>query len=458
MKTTENGPVQYQVARPRLGLYLGLGFAGAVGLALGLGGKVVWQRLAVSQVYPTQPASSVSVVDPAKQSGPNPAEKQLVAEAFTDAFGPPAGLPTGLAQQASELTGDEQGKQVVSQVRFTEAEPMAAPAGDLSFGFCQPGTSSAEHLTLRGAGLTSAAGVEGTILLEPREFGHYPCYPGNFSQHASNAVALGASMPGQIRPIHIRTIGPDGLEKVGIDFERIEWDFHGAASQPVVQAGFILASGQTAVAGGDSRQSGGGSGGMAKVGPTPAKQDSDKTGNDTGMLGAEEHQPLVGSFTTEFEDGYLRLPEELAGWVVEGKIYIAPGPEGGLRMATLEDLEQMFFIENEHGMEGKEERETGPSLRRSARRFYGLMTHCSVEEDEEGKLWIPLGDALTKQASLKGEAVIVGMRTHAEIWSKSAWEAEINGHKPTPKGLELQAKPLELQKVESRAKVAGPGK
>jgi DNA-binding transcriptional regulator/RsmH inhibitor MraZ len=116
-------------------------------------------------------------------------------------------------------------------------------------------------------------------------------------------------------------------------------------------------------------------------------------------------------------------------------------------MATLEDLEQMFFIENEQGMEGKEERETGPRLRRSARRFYGLMTHCSVEEDEEGKLWIPLGDALTKQASLKGEAVIVGMRTHAEIWSKSAWEAEINGHKPTPKGLEMQPKPLELQKV-----------
>lgn len=437
MKTTENGRVQYQVARPRLGLYLGLGFAGAVGLALGLGGKVVWQRLAVSQVYPTQPASSVSVVDPAKQSGPNPAEKQLVAEAFTDAFGPPAGLPTGLAQQASELTGDEQGKQVVSQVRFTEAEPMAAPAGDLSFGFCQPGTSSAEHLTLRGAGLTGAAGVEGTILLEPREFGQYP---------------------GQIRPIHFRTIGPDGLERVGIDFERIGCDFHVEVGQPVVQAGFIMASGQTGVAGADSRQSGGGSGGMPKVGPTPAKQDSDKTGNDTGILGAEEHQPLVGSFTTEFEDGYLRLPEELAGWVVEGKIYIAPGPEGGLRMATLEDLEQMFFIENEQGMEGKEERETGPSLRRSARRFYGLMTHCSVEEDEEGKLWIPLGDALTKQASLKGEAVIVGMRTHAEIWSKSAWEAEINGHKPTPKGLEMQPKPLELQKVESRAKVAGPGK
>ena len=234
MKTTENGPVQYQVARPRLGLYLGLGFAGAVGLALGLGGKVVWQRLAVSQVYPTQPASSVSVVDPAKQSGPNPAEKQLVAEAFTDAFGPPAGLPTGLAQQASELTGDEQGKQVVSQVRFTEAEPMAAPAGDLSFGFCQPGISSAEHLTLRGAGLTGAAGVEGTILLEPREFGQYPW---------------------QIRPIHFRTIGPDGLERVGIDFERIGCDFHVEVGQPVVQAGFILASGQTAVAGGDSRQS-----------------------------------------------------------------------------------------------------------------------------------------------------------------------------------------------------------
>ena len=64
------------------------------------------------------------------------------------------------------------------------------------------------------------------------------------------------------------------------------------------------------------------------------------------------------------------------------------------------------------------------------RRFYGQMTLCLPEEDEDGSLLIPVSDSLIAAAGLKGEVVIVGMRTHAEIWSRSAWEAEVQGTEP----------------------------
>lgn len=401
MKTTETSAVSRDESKSRLGFYLGIGLAGAAGLGLGMTGKTAWQRLSTNLAQPaTLAPGNMDTAKNLARSEPNPADKSILQEAFVEAFGPPAGLPAGLAQAATELPAPETPSITLAQAQLPARETVLA---------ANPG-------------------------IRPKT---QDCLP-----------------PLALSPMLVRHVGPDGLERIGIDFDlSIPRADLQPGCQTIQQAGFFVPSGEGTSS--DGKQSGGGAGGMAKVGP------SSPMGMDKGTLGSQEPEPLIGSFTTDFEDGYLKLPEELAGWVVEGKVFIAPGPDGGLRMAPLEDLETMFNHENDphaNRADGGDiaARESAPSiqsLRRNMRRFYGLMTACIPEEDEEGGLWIPLGDQLAKQAGLKGEAVIVGMRTHAEIWSKEGWEAEL----ATPK-TPAPPKQLELQKVESRSKVASPGK
>lgn len=390
MKTTETGGASKVESGKRPGIYLGIALAGAAGLGLGLVGKTAWQRLSTNLAFP----AALAIGDAGKgqnlaRSEPTPADKSILQDAFVEAFGPPAGLPAGLAQAATELPVP-----AIHPVTLTQAqEPVREGKPAPKWG------------------------------IRPK------------TQDLPTPVALA--------PMMIRHIGPDGLERIGVDFD-ISIAGKGPNQFPVqtVQpAGFFIPSDESTTS--DGKQSGGGAGGMAKIGP------SSPMGMEKGTLGSQEPEPLIGSFSTEFEDGYLKLPEELAGWVVEGKVFIAPGPDGSLRMATLEDLETMFGNENEPPSNpGSEDSARAlQAMRRNMRRFYGLMTACVPEEDEEGNLWIPLGDQIAKQAGLSGEVVIAGMRTHAEIWSKARWEAEL----AQPKAAEAP-KPLDLQKVEIRSK------
>ena len=394
MKTSETGGASKFESTKRPGMYLGIALAGAAGLGLGLAGNTAWQRLSIS---PAQPTTMVTGATD-KASGavghePSAAEKSVFREAFAEAFGPPAGLPTGLTQAATELPTQE-----IPSITMAQAQvPVQA---------------------------------------------NVPAIKPGIRPKAQDVAPLAA-----LTPMMIRHVGPDGLERIGVDFDLSipSNPTNQIPKQAVQQAGFFIPSIENP--NGDGKQSGGGAGGMAKIGP------SSQTVPEKGTLGSQEPEPLIGSFTTEYEDGYLKLPEELAGWVVEGKVFIAPGPDGSLRMATLEDLETMFGNENEppsnRGGEvsAREQALALQEMRRNMRRFYGLMTACVPEEDEEGNLWIPLGDQIARQAGLKGEVVIAGMRTHAEIWSKARWEAEL----VQPKGPEAP-KPLELQKVEIRSK------
>lgn len=273
--------------------------------------------------------------------------------------------------------------------------------------------------------------------------------------------------------------GTDGKIRVGFDTDRIGCDFdlliknpengnrpraqldaaHGIFDGLIQQAGFFLSD----PAKGDAKQSAGGMGGSAKIGPsTPGSNQS------SGTLGAQEPDPLVGSFTTEIEEGYIKLPEELVGWVMEAKLFVAPGPDGCLRMSTLDGLEQMFLEEANDALRASHASQmhgayaANPTLpessqdrrdRRTMRKFYGLMTACQPEEDEDGNLWIPLGSQLAKQAGLRNEVVIVGLRTHVEIWSQQSWESEISEPKAPP-----APKALELQKIDMRKKSEPNGK
>ena len=255
-------------------------------------------------------------------------------------------------------------------------------------------------------------------------------------------------------PRFIRTMGPDGFQRIGVDFERIGVDFdlnlqarRTALGAPSYLAGSPVELTGWAYEGVDGPQSAGGANGTAKVSPPGLGKScpsgaGDSCDKDTpGTLGAnEEPDPLVGSFPSEMDAGSLVLPEALAGWLTQGKLYVAPGPDGCLRLGSLELLESLFFAENQPAVSvvnlpdqvrGDKAQGGNPDLsRRLMRRFYGQMTLCLPEEDEDGSLLIPVSDSLIAAAGLKGEVVIVGMRTHAEIWSRSAWEAEVQGTEP----------------------------
>ncbi len=522
MKTTETGMFSKGESNRRMGLYLGIGLAGAAGLGLGMACKTAWQRLSTNPATPV--SMTTGVADRAQKttgSEPTPMDKSILQEAFVEAFGPPAGLPPGLAQAATELPAQEIPSFNLAQAQVPAQESVPATNLDVRFNtqdfpiplppapqmFRHIGPDGLERI---GIDFENSQQAQNTPIQIIRRFRHGEqakvwAVAQNMDKNDLDKLNKWAGYPA-IRPliqdacsdgsttallemdeqicqvlgsILIQRRGADGLARIGVDTDRLGLDFTvmiptkrkapkpgnknsqiaQAVAQPghfaglIQQAGFFIPAGETTT--NDGKQSGGGAGGMAKVGP------ASPMGLEKGTLGSQEPEPLIGSFTTEFEDGYLKLPEELAGWVVEGKIFITPGPDGGLRMAPLEDLETMFSNENDPQANRADNgdisaKESGPSiqsLRRNMRRFYGLMTACTPEEDEEGGLWIPLGDQLAKQAGLKGEVVIVGMRTHAEIWSKEGWEAEL----ATPK-VPAPPKQLELQKVESRTKTATPGK
>jgi len=270
---------------------------------------------------------------------------------------------------------------------------------------------------------------------------------------------------GAMIPHFIRTVGPNGFQRIGVDCERIgvDFDLNLQARRPALGAPSYLAGSPVeltgwAYEGVDGPQSAGGANGTAKVSPSgPGKScpsgAGDSCDKDTpGTLGAnEEPDPLVGSFPSEMDAGSLILPEALAGWLTQGKLYVAPGPDGCLRLGSLEMLESLFFAENQQAVSvvnlpdqvrGDKAQGGNPDLsRRLMRRFYGQMTLCLPEEDEDGSLLIPVSDSLIAAAGLKGEVVIVGMRTHAEIWSRSAWEAEVQGTEPKPQPKKLASVP-----------------
>lgn len=513
MKTTESGFAGYRSTKSHRGLYWGLGFAATAGLAFGLASRWVKVDLDISFNRKSEP---VNLVDPTLISEPTAAEKQLIGTAFVEAFGPPAGLPSDLTLAASELPTstlpEPQPLLTTTQFRETTAPAQAALTSGQSFAAPQPAGNFQSDVVffaqplphqsvqgfnlnvLQGVGCNSNAGLHGmavtqmapgfsnphfntgSIQVSPQGclVGQCQAQPYIFRQIAGNdgfeRIGVDFDFPVNLQPasklagsfptnIHRRTIGPDGFERIGVDFEN-----NADGNQGYKRVGYFFADpNQVDPAKGDAKQSAGGMGGSAKIGPsTPGSNQS------SGTLGAQEPDPLVGSFTTEIEEGYIKLPEELVGWVMEAKLFVAPGPDGCLRMSTLDGLEQMFLEEANDALRASHASQmhgayaANPTLpessqdrrdRRTMRKFYGLMTACQPEEDEDGNLWIPLGSQLAKQAGLKNEVVIVGLRTHVEIWSQQSWESEISEPKAPP-----APKALELQKIDMRKKSEPNGK
>jgi MraZ protein len=63
-----------------------------------------------------------------------------------------------------------------------------------------------------------------------------------------------------------------------------------------------------------------------------------------------------------------------------------------------------------------------PFTRRDARAFARLMFSEALvcTPDAEGR--IPLPDGLIQYAGIEGEAVLVGVGTHLELWSPQRWQ------------------------------------
>ena len=125
---------------------------------------------------------------------------------------------------------------------------------------------------------------------------------------------------------------------------------------------------------------------------------------------------LTGTFQrTIDEKRRVAIPKplrEAIGFPDTAVLYVAPGTDGSLALYT----EEAFSRLADQVASGSP---TGSDLRAFSRLFYGLSQR--VEIDRQGRIRLPA--ELAQMAQLAGDAVLLGVRDHMELWSQAAWDA-----------------------------------
>jgi MraZ protein len=135
------------------------------------------------------------------------------------------------------------------------------------------------------------------------------------------------------------------------------------------------------------------------------------------MNGGEWHQMLLtGTFKRSVDDKLRiaipkRFRDEISSHSAKPTLlYVAPGTDGSLSMYT----EESFTLLADQLSKAPP---AGHDVRAFSRLFYARAQ--TVDVDRQGRTRIPTD--LASLANLQGDAVLVGVRDHIEIWNSASW-------------------------------------
>jgi MraZ protein len=109
-------------------------------------------------------------------------------------------------------------------------------------------------------------------------------------------------------------------------------------------------------------------------------------------------------------------------------VFVTPGLDGCLNLYSVEGFETHSARLQEHA-----------TNQAGSRNFFRMLFPAAEEisVDPQGRIRIP--ERLVKHAALKHDVVLVGVRDHAEIWDKSAWDVLLAENVPRFDDLGSQA-------------------
>ena len=121
---------------------------------------------------------------------------------------------------------------------------------------------------------------------------------------------------------------------------------------------------------------------------------------------------LLGEFRCESdENGRMVLPRDFTAELAEGAT-VTRGIERCLLVYPADEWEKL----------SGELRERLPLTNQAARAFgrFLFSAAASFEPGEEGRMTLP--QELLQYAGIDGEAIVIGLLTHLEIWHPGLWE------------------------------------
>ena len=133
--------------------------------------------------------------------------------------------------------------------------------------------------------------------------------------------------------------------------------------------------------------------------------------------------PLTGTYSgTLTDDAVLFLPDGVRRQLGDTKIvYLAPGPDGCLYLASLTRLER--FAAHGEGSPSQDD-----EARRARRLFFARTQRCPVGRD--GRMEI--AQNLRQSARLDREVLVIGVDDHFEIWDARRWQEYSLRQSPEP--------------------------
>lgn len=134
-----------------------------------------------------------------------------------------------------------------------------------------------------------------------------------------------------------------------------------------------------------------------------------KTGPEVG----ETEQPFVGEFEHSLDDkGRLTIPQAFREQL-SGKLFITRG------------LDKCLFVLRSSEFDALRAKIQSMPISQSQGRLFSRMigSGAECELDKQGRILVPAG--LREYAALNGNAVIVGVFTRVEVWSKDNWAGEV---------------------------------
>jgi MraZ protein len=126
---------------------------------------------------------------------------------------------------------------------------------------------------------------------------------------------------------------------------------------------------------------------------------------------------LTGTYTRSIDEKLrVAIPKPLREQIwpnqQPGALYIAPGTDGSLSLYTEDSFQQL-------AEKLAAASPTGREVRDFSRLFYAQAQRSEV--DRQGRIRIP--PELAQLIELGGEAVMLGVRDHLELWNRARWDA-----------------------------------